>query len=212
MSRAEENSIARYVEAHASPVPPLLEELERETRERTSAPGMLSGRVEGQLLGLLVRLAGARQVIEIGTFTGYSTLLMAEALPAGGMIITCEIDEAHAAIARRYFARSPHADKIALRLGPALDTLRELKPQSVDLVFIDADKEGYPSYYTESFRVLRSGGMIVADNALWGGSVLHPDDSESEAIARFNDMVMADGRVDKVLLPVRDGVYLVRKR
>ncbi len=204
--------LRRYVEGHAGTVSPLLEELERETRDRTGRPGMLTGRVEGTFLRMLVRLTGARKVVEIGTFTGYSALMMAEGLPADGELVTCEVSGEYASIARKYFDRSPHGRKIRLVLGPAAETLRGVPGGSVDFVFIDADKGGYSLYYEESVRILRDGGLIVADNVLWYGRVLSPEDGDSRAIVSFNRNVMRDDRVEKVMLPVRDGVYLVRKK
>lgn len=204
--------VARYVEDHAEPVSPLLEELERETRERTSHPGMLTGRVEGALLRMLVRISGARRVVEIGTFTGYSALMMAEGLAADGELLTCEVSETYASIARRYFRRSPNGARIRLAVGPAARTLRGVADGTTDFVFIDADKESYTLYYEESLRILRPGGLIAADNALWSGRVLSPEDGDSRAIAAFNRLVRSDGRTEKVMLPVRDGVYLIRKR
>ncbi len=204
--------LARYVEDHAGSVSPLLEELERATREKTDHPGMLTGKVEGAFLRMLVRISGARKVVEIGTFTGYSALMMAEGLPEGGELITCEVSQEYATIAQGYFRRSPHGSRIRLSLGHALDTLRGIPDGSVDFVFIDADKKLYPRYYEESVRILRGGGIIVADNALWYGRVLSPGDEDSRAIVKFNETVKSDERVEKVLLPLRDGVYLVRKR
>jgi caffeoyl-CoA O-methyltransferase len=203
--------LARYVEENVGPVSPLLEELERETRERTGRPGMLTGRVEGSFLRMLVRLSGAKKIVEIGTFTGYSALMMAEGLPADGELVTCEIFGVYASIARKYFDRSPHGRKIRLVLGPAVETLGGISDESVDFVFIDADKEGYSLYYEESVRILRGGGLIAADNVLWYGRVLSPEDDDSRAIVSFNRRVMGDARVEKVMLPLRDGVYLIRK-
>lgn len=203
--------LERYAADHTGPVSPLFEEIERETREKTQRPGMLTGRVEGTFLRMLVGISGAHRVVDIGTFTGYSALMMAEGLPEDGVLITCEIAEAHAAIARRFFARSPHGRKIRLEIGPALGTLRRIKDGTVDFVFIDADKGSYILYYEESLRILRPGGLIVADNALWGGRVLSPRDDDERSIASFNRRVREDGRVEKVLLTVRDGVYLIRK-
>jgi caffeoyl-CoA O-methyltransferase len=203
--------LRRYVEKHVGPVSPLLEELDRETRERTGHPGMLTGRVEGAFLRMLVTLSGARKVMEIGTFTGYSALMMAEGLPADGELVTCEVSEEYATIARKYFDSSPHGRKIRLVLGPAAGTLRGVPDGSVDFVFIDADKGGYSHYYEESVRILRGGGLIVVDNVLWYGRVLSPEDDDSRAIVSFNRRVMSDDRVEKVMLPVRDGVYLIRK-
>jgi caffeoyl-CoA O-methyltransferase len=204
--------LARYIEENVGPVSPLLEELERETREKTDRPGMLTGRMEGAFLRMLVRVVGAKKVLEIGTFTGYSALMMAEGLPPDGELVTCEVSKEYASIARRYFRRSPHGSKIRLALGPALDTLRGIPGGSVDFVFIDADKELYTRYYEEGLRILRSGGVIAADNVLWYGQVLSPQDEQTRAIVEFNRHVKADGRVEKVMLPVRDGVYLIRKQ
>ena len=204
--------LEQYIEKHVGPVSPLLEELERETRERTGHPGMLTGRVEGAFLRMLVTLSGARKVMEIGTFTGYSALMMAEGLPADGELVTCETSREYASIARKYFDRSPHGKKIRLVPGPAAGTLRGVPDGSVDFVFIDADKGGYSLYFEESVRILRSGGLIAADNVLWYGRVLSPEDDDSRAIVSFNRRVMSDDRVEKVMLPVRDGIYLVRKR
>jgi predicted O-methyltransferase YrrM len=212
MDRYLPEDLARYVEEHAEPVSPLLEELERETRERTGHPGMLTGRVEGAFLRMLVRITGANKVVEIGCFTGYSALMMAEGLPEDGELVTCEVSGEYASIARKYFDRSPHGKKIRLVLGPAADTMRGVPDGSVDFVFIDADKGGYSLYYEESLRILRGGGLIAADNALWSGRILSPGDDDSRAIESFNRRVMTDDRVEKVMLPVRDGIYLVRKK
>lgn len=204
--------LERYAADYTGPVSKLLEELERETRERTGHPGMLTGRVEGTFLRMLVGISGARRVVDIGTFTGYSALMMAEGLPEDGLLITCEILEAHAEMARRFIARSPHGRKIRLAIGPAVETLRGIEGGSVDLVFIDADKGSYTLYYEESLRILKPGGLVVADNALWHGRVLAPRDDDARAIASFNRTVREDQSVEKVLLTVRDGIYLIRKR
>jgi caffeoyl-CoA O-methyltransferase len=137
--------------------------------------------------------------------------MMAEGLPEGGRLTTCDVDPEAEAIARRFFARSPHGRKITVRMGPALETIRSLAPP-IDFVFIDADKENYPNYYAAVLPLLPSGGLIVADNVLWSGKVLDPMEKTDRAIARFNDVVAADDRVEKVLLTVRDGLLLIRKR
>ena len=204
--------VERYVHKQTSPESRLLRELERETHETTQYPQMLTGRVEGRLLKMLVHISGARKVLEIGTFTGYSALLMAEGLPDHGELITCEISRQCAAVARKYFKRSPHGHKIRLRPGPAMKTIQKIPDESIDFVFIDADKPSYPRYYDESVRILKRGGIIAADNALWNGQVLDPVDEDSRAIALFNSKVKSDRRVEKVLLTVRDGVYLIRKK
>jgi caffeoyl-CoA O-methyltransferase len=175
---------------------------------------MQVGRVEGALLRLLVGLSRARNVLEIGTFSGYSALCMAEALPEGGSLVTCDIDPVATAVAQSVWAKSPHGAKIDLRLAPALDTIASLRAEgrSFELVFIDADKTNYEHYYDAVFELLPAGGLVVADNTLWSGRVVDPQDDEDRAIARFNDRVHADPRVEHVLLSVRDGIMLARKR
>jgi len=207
-----DEAIERYAAAHASALPPLLDELARVTRERTAVPQMMVGPIEGNLLRILVALLGARRVLEVGTFTGFSALCMASALPDDGRLLTCEVNEAHAAIARDFFRRSPDGHKIELRLGPALETLRGERDGAWDLVFVDADKTSYPAYYDEALRLLRPGGLLVGDNTLWSGRVLAPEDDDARAIAAFNEKARRDPRVDHVLLTVRDGVHLIRKR
>lgn len=204
--------IERYAADYTSPLSPLLEELQRETIRTMDNPQMLTGVVEGRLLQMLVTISGAERVLEIGTFTGFSALMMAEGLPDDGELITCEINKEHAAFARKYFRKSPHGRKIRLKMGSAVNTLKKISGRSIDFIFIDADKASYPLYYSESMRVLRKGGLIAADNALLSGKALAPDDSDSRAIAVFNETVKNDSRAEKVFLPVRDGVYLIRKR
>ena len=200
-----------YALAHTSPMSDLLEEIERFTLTETPYPSMLTGRVEGRFLQLMVQLSGARRVVDIGTFTGYSALAMAEVLPGDGRILTIEHSPEHARIARQFFARSPHGAKISLKEGEALHILQNLPEAETDLVFIDADKQNYSAYYGESMRILRDGGWILADNALWYGGVLDPQDQDSRAMAAFNDLVNADPRADKLFFTIRDGIYLIRK-
>ena len=160
---------------------------------------------------MLVRLIGARNILEIGMFTGYSTLMMAEALPAGGRLVTCEIDSKAEAIARRYFAESPHGPKITIRMGPALETVKTLSGP-FDLVFIDADKVNYSNYYEACFPLVKPGGLIIGDNVLWSGRVIDPRDDNDHAIVAFNRLVQSDPRVENVCLTVRDGMMLAWKR
>jgi caffeoyl-CoA O-methyltransferase len=211
MDRIVPDAIDAYAEQHSDEVEPLFDELRAETFARMESPQMQVGRLEGRFLHLLVKLTSARRVLEIGMFTGYSALMMASALPDDGELVTCDIDPAAEAIARRYFDRHPHGKKIAIRMGPALDTLASLSGP-LDLVFIDADKGNYVSYYEAVLPLLRPGGLIVADNTLWSGKVVAPQTEVEQAIARFNDHVARDARVDKVLLTVRDGMTLARKR
>jgi len=205
--------IERYAEAHTTPPPPLLAELAAETQATLQSPQMLTGPIEGRLLEQLVFVSGARRVLELGTYSGYSSLSMAAALPPDGRIDTCEVDERHAEVARRYIARSPYADRITVHLGPALETIARLEGE-FDLVFIDADKPNYVNYYEAVLPRLSPRGLIVADNTLWSGRVVNPepDDASTQAIAAFNDRVRQDERVVCVQLTVRDGVTLIRRR
>jgi caffeoyl-CoA O-methyltransferase len=201
-----------YCAAHTTPPDPLLDELAAYTYARCKDPQMLTGPVEGTLLRMLVQLSGARRVLEIGTYTGYSALSMAAGLPDDGELITCDINPDTTGIAQSFWARSPHGGKIKSRLGPALETLAALPSEpTFDFVFIDADKENYVNYYEACLPRLRTGGLLVADNTLWSGKVLAPADKSDHAIVAFNAHVARDARVEQVLLSVRDGVMLVRK-
>lgn len=201
-----------YAADHTTPMSALLEEVELFTLTRTPYPSMLTGRVEGRFLQLAVQLSSAQHIVEIGTFTGYSALAMAEALPQDGEILTIEHNPHYAKIAQDFFDRSSSGFKITLRSGEALEILKTLPDAKTDLVFIDADKQNYSAYYRESMRILRNGGLILADNALWYGRVFDPKDDESRAMADFNELVKADDRAEKLFLTIRDGIYLIRKR
>ena len=202
--------IERYSETHTTPQPDWLAALAEETREQLDCPQMLTGPVEGRLLQTLVWVSGARRVLELGTYSGYSALSMAAALPEGGRVITCELDDARAEFAQRHIDASPYADRIEIRVGPALETIGSLDGP-FDLVFIDADKGGYPDYYEATLPLLSERGLIVIDNTLYGGDALNPESDNARAIAGLNDRLAADERVNCVLLPVRDGVTLVRR-
>lgn len=206
-------AIDDYCAAHSTPPSALRRELETYTVEHCANAQMLVGPLEAALLQMLVRMTGARRVLEIGLYTGYSALAMAEALPEDGQLISCEIDPHTAGIARSFIERSPHGRKIAIRLGPALATIESLPAEpAFDLVFIDADKENYIAYYDAVLPRVRGGGLIVADNVLWSGRALDPKEKSDRAIAAFNERVRRDARVHCVMLPVRDGVMLIRKR
>ncbi len=206
-----DEKIEAYAADHTRAQPELLNRLARETQASMKDPQMLTGRLEGGFLRLMVRAFQARRIVEIGMYTGYSALSMAEALPDDGKLITCEVNSEAEAIARRYFRESPHGDKIEIRMGPALQTLEKLEGP-FDFAFIDADKENYPSYYELCLERLRPGGAIAVDNVLWSGRVLDPQDEETRAIATLNERVSKDDRVDHVLLTIRDGVMLVIKK
>ena len=211
MSFIVEEKIEEYAERHTTPPDPLLAELAEETRATMSAPQMLTGAIEGRFLEQLVFASGARRVLEIGTFTGYSALSMAAALPKDGRIDTLDIEPKHAEVAQRYFDRSPDGSKITLHLGPAIETIGKLEGE-FDLVFIDADKTGYDAYYEAVLPRLSERGLIAIDNTLWSGKVLDPPDEDSRALAALNDKIAADERVIAVQLTVRDGITLIRRR
>jgi caffeoyl-CoA O-methyltransferase len=197
--------IEDYVERLTSPHDPLLAELSDETAAALGSPAMLTGPVAGRFLETLVWFGSPQRILEIGTFSGHSALAMAAALPEGGRIDACEIDPERAAFAQRYFDRSPHGSKITLHRGPATETIERLDG-TFDLVFIDADKDGYVGYYDAAVPRLSEHGLIVADNTLWSGRVL---DGEGPLVA-FNDYVARDPRTVQVLLSVRDGITLIR--
>jgi predicted O-methyltransferase YrrM len=203
--------IEDYVRSLTRPLDGLLEELEEMTLSRTAHPNFLTGRVEGTFLRMLVQLTGARTVVEVGTYTGYSALMMASALPADGRLYTLDIDPDMMALAQGYFSRSTYGEKIVPVLGDARRTLGAL-PGPIDLAFIDADKTSYDHYYEALLNKLRPGGLIALDNTLWYGSVLSPSDEDSRAIASLNEKIARDGRAEAIILTLRDGVTLVRKR
>jgi caffeoyl-CoA O-methyltransferase len=212
MSFIVEAPVEEYAEEHTTPDGELFERLAEETRAKTKAPQMMVGRIEGQFLAALVRVKGARRILEIGTFTGYSAISMASALPPDGRLITCDVDPETTAIARRYMDESGHGDKIETRLGPALETLTTLEGP-FDIVFIDADKPNYRNYYEAALPLLADDGLLIADNVLWSGRVVEEGGDEStRAIKDFNEHVRADERVVSVMLTVRDGMTLVQKR
>ena len=214
MSFVVDPKIEEYAEAHTTPDGELFERLAEETRAKTTVPQMMVGRIEGRFLATLVALSGARRILEFGTFTGYSSISMASALPPDGKVITLDVDPEATAIARRYMDESGHGDKIEIRLGPALETLRDLEGP-FDLVFVDADKENYVNYYEAALPLLADDGLLIADNVLWSGRVVEDNDDDDEstrAIKEFNEHVRADDRVVSVMLTVRDGMTLIRKR
>jgi caffeoyl-CoA O-methyltransferase len=206
-------ALEQYIEAHTTPPEPHLAALAEETRASLQAPQMLTGTVEGRFLEMLVWVARPRLVLELGTYSGYSALAMAAALPDGGRIVSCELDGERADFAQAHIDASPYADRIEIRRGPGLETIAGLDGP-FDLVFIDADKTNYVNYYEAVLPRLGERGLVVADNTLWSGAVADPsnDDETVSAIRAFNDRVRADERVHCVMLSVRDGVTLIRRR
>lgn len=202
--------IEDYAERCSKPLSALHDKLWVETYSKTRNPQMMVGALEGQFLKMLVGLTGARRILEIGMFTGYSTLALAEALPKGGTVVACEIDPVSADIAKRYFAESVHKDKIEVKVGAAVEILKRVWGP-FDLCFIDADKENYGIYYEACLELTRARGLIVIDNVLRDGRVLDPQDDCTRSLDALNKRIRSDPRVENVLLPVRDGIMLVRK-
>jgi caffeoyl-CoA O-methyltransferase len=212
MSFIVNEDVERYAHEHSTPDPEFFRRLEEETRATTTAPQMMVGPLEGQFLGWLVRLSGARSILEIGTFTGYSSISMALVLPDGGRIVSLDVNEETTAVARRYAEEAGVLDRIDYRVSPAVEELERVDGP-FDLVFIDADKPNYRNYYEAVLPNLSARGFIVADNVLWSGRVVEEDgDENTRAIKAFNDHVASDARVECLTLTVRDGMTLIRPR
>ena len=206
--------IEDYVDAHTDDVSFLLKALMAETEEATGRAFWSIGKVEGKLLQLLIKISQTKRALEVGTFTGYSALVIAEALPQDGILTTCENSREYADIAQRYFDKSPYGRKINLKFGPALQTLKNIPANSEDFVFIDADKPSYGDYFDEALRILGPGGLIFVDNVFWRNKIFKHKitNKNAMAIAAFNEKVRQEKRVEKVMLSIRDGVYLMRKK
>jgi caffeoyl-CoA O-methyltransferase len=205
-----------YLIAHTTPVDKVLTALAEETQQRfPDAAGLQIGPEQGTFMTLLTRLAGARRAIEVGTFTGYSSICIARGLPAGGQLICCDVSEEWTSVARAYWDKAGLADRVELRLGPALGTLQGLPDEaSFDLAFIDADKTGYIGYWDEIVPRIRPGGVILVDNTFFHGQVIQPSEQGESVrgIRDFNDHALADPRVELVMLPIGDGLTLARKK
>lgn len=208
------NALEQYIETMSSPEEALLRELERETYLRVINPRMISGHIQGKFMEMLVRMLRPRRILEIGTFTGYSALCMAAGLDDGGIIDTCEIDDELEEMIRSFFDRSQHGGKIRLHIGSALEIAPTLG-ERYDLVFMDGDKREYTAYYNMLMDngLVGSGSFILADNILWYGKVVEPvakGDKQTQAIVDFNRMIREDERVENVIIPIRDGINLIR--
>ena len=202
--------IEQYAERHSKPMSLFHDKIWLETYRQTGNPTTMVGPLAGQFLKMLVLMTGARRILEIGMYTGYSTLAFAEALPKDGRVVTCEINPETTAIARRCFAESQHGRKIEVKLGPALNSLKVISGP-FDLCFIDADKDRCGDYFDASMQLVRSKGVIILDNMLRSGKVMNPTDQASQAIDALNKRIRDDPRLENVLLPVRDGIMLVVK-
>ena len=211
------DSLYEYLLSVSLREPELLRELRAETAAHPQARMQIAPE-QGQFMALLVRLMGARHCLEVGVFTGYSSLAVALALPDDGRMVACDVSERWTAVARRYWAAAGVAHRIDLRLAPALETLDQLAASGeagrFDLAFIDADKENYVHYYERALQLLRPGGLVVVDNTLWSGRVADPGNAEADTVAmrHFNEHLYRDGRVDLSLVPIGDGLTLARKR
>lgn len=210
------DSLDRYLIAHSTPQGEALAWLEKQTHIRTRHPRMLSGPVEGRFLSMVVKMTGARRVLELGTFTGYSAICLASAMDDGGVVDTLELNDEMEGLIREGFSRAGVSERINLVIGDCRDSLKSLAGEGAlyDLVFIDANKREYPEYYDLVFDLVRPGGWILADNTLFYGKVCEdpvPEDEQTQGIVAFNEKVSADPRVELVLLPLRDGITLIHK-
>ena len=210
-------SIYKYIEEHASRPSEALDWVVKQTHIRTNHARMLSGAAQGQLMRMIARMADAIRILELGTFTGYSAICLGSALPADGHLDTLELNDELEDLILEGFEKSGLADRISLHIGDCKETLKRLAEEGkvYDLVYIDANKREYCEYYELVFDMIRPGGLILADNVLWDGKVCMdplPQDKQTLGIARFNDMVSADPRVESVILPIRDGLNLIRKK
>lgn len=207
-----DNSLTRYLEDHADPENTLLQQINRETHLKETKAHMLSGHYQGRLLSLLSKMIGPKRILEVGTFTGYATLCLAEGLPAEGIIHTIDINEELEDRVKSYFEKSPFGKQIRYHIGNALDIIPTLH-ETFELAFIDADKKSNILYYEMIVETMPSGGIILIDNVLWKGKVLQENtDTQTEQILKLNQQIASDTRVEKIILPVRDGLLLVRKR
>lgn len=206
------NAIQQYCETHSGAQDPILYELERETGLKTLAPQMLSGHLQGQFLQMISRLKRPQRILEIGTFTGYATICLARGLATEGIMHTIEVNPELAYIIRKYLKKAQLEDQVHLHIGDALKLIPNLAGP-FDLVFLDAGKQHYPTYYQLLIDRISPGGLLLVDNVLWSGKVLREKrDADAESLHSFNAMIQADERVDKLLLPLRDGLYMIQKR
>ncbi len=208
------DKLEQYILSHIEPEPELLQKLNRQTHVKIINPRMLSGHLQGRILKMLTQMTGAKKVLELGTFTGYSALCFAEALPADGVVHTIDDNDELEEFAYSFFAESPHSSKIIQHIGKALEIIPTLN-EEFDLVFLDADKREYLAYYHAVFDKIPAGGYILADNTLWDGKVvqpIEPNDKQTIALLEFNDFVAKDSRVETVIIPLRDGLTVIRKK
>ncbi len=211
ISKLKSEELLDYCRQHSKTDSSLLSNLEQYTWENEDVPQMFSGPLVGKFLQSIIRMINAKRIVEVGTFTGYSALQMAEALPIDGEIHTCELMEKHANTAQLFIDQSGYESKITIHQGPALQNLEQLQANSFDMAFIDADKPRYLEYYKHCLMLVRQGGIIVLDNMLWGGDVIDPQSNDSKVLRKTGDYIQQDGRVFNLLLPIRDGLMFCIK-
>ena len=204
--------IEKYCSKHTIPDSHILTELKNYTQATEAAPQMICGNMVGGILQFLIQISNSKKILEIGMFTGYSALKMAEAIPHDGEIHTCELYDNHIKTASTWFEKSNHKDKITIHSGNAIQSIKQFEVGSIDLLFVDADKLHYPQYFKKGLKLLKSGGIGVFDNMLWGGSVLNPKDKDSKAIDTTNKLIKNSDSVIQLLLPVRDGIMIFQKK
>jgi caffeoyl-CoA O-methyltransferase len=203
--------LLRYAEDHSTPETDLLKRINRDTYAKVMMPRMLSGHLQGRVLAMISQMVRPDNILEIGTYTGYSAICLAEGLPEHGKLITLDINEELEQRVRSYFDEAGLASKIQYQIGNAIEIIPTLK-ETFDLVFIDADKENYPLYFDLVIDKVRPGGIILADNVLWSGKVIQEKkDKDTRAVVEFNEKIQNDKRVENVLLPIRDGIFIIRK-
>ena len=211
----DELKIEEYILSHIDPEPELLKRMTREAHVKLLRPRMISGNVQGRLLKVLTSMLMPQNILEIGTFTGYSALCIAEGAPDTSKIVTVEIDDEMESFIRKYFQESEYGHKIELKIGDAIELMHDYEDNYFDLIFIDANKRDYCSYYNIAFDKLRKGGVILADNTLWNGKVIDPkfkNDDQTKGVLKFNSLIKKDSRIEKVILPIRDGLTIIRKK
>ena len=208
-TKAEE--LINFCQNHSEENSSALKEIEQYTWANEDVPQMISGQLVGNFLQSIIKMIQAKMVVEVGMFTGFSALKMAEVLPNGGEIHTCELMEKHIQTAQSFFDKSDHGSKITIHSGPALKSLEQMQSGSFDMAFIDADKINYLNYYKRCFGLIRSGGIIILDNMLWGGDVLVPKDDDAKSLRKTGDFIQSDKRIFNILLPIRDGLMLCIK-
>ncbi len=211
----DELKIEEYILSHIDPEPELLKRMTREAHVKLLRPRMISGNVQGRLLKVLTSMLMPQNILEIGTYTGYSALCIAEGAPDTSKIVTVEIDDEMESFIRKYFQESEYGHKIELKIGDAIELMHDYEDNYFDLIFIDANKRDYCSYYNIAFDKLRKGGVILADNTLWNGKVIDPkfqNDDQTKGVLKFNSLIKEDSRIEKVILPIRDGLTIIRKK